>query len=198
MVATKAQIDLNRDYTIDEWLALEGMTGEKIEYFKGKLRIMAGASSNHNRILRNLLRYLENAFEAENKTQFEALGSDQRVFLPAYDFYVYPDAVVVAEGLRFAPNQKTEALINPLLIFEVLSPSTENYDRNQKFLQYRSLPSFKEYVLVRQDAPEVLSFMKRDATLWEEKMVKGLEHSVRFESVDVSLKMTEIYRKVEF
>ena len=93
---------------------------------------------------------------------------------------------------------EADALINPLLIIEVLSRGTEKYDRNQKFGEYRSLPTFKEYVLIRQSTPHVLSFFREAPDLWRESEIRGLEQEVLFKSVDIRLALSLIYRQVEF
>jgi len=156
---------------------------------------MPGGTIPHNRITRNVLSELDQIFK--NKTGFEIFGSDQKVYLPHYNAYLYPDAVVVAEKPVLA-EQHAHAIINPVLIIEVLSASTEAYDRQQKFLEYRSLPSFQEYVLIRQDAPEILDFFREAPDLWRESIVEGLENTVHFRSIDVALALTLLYRNVEF
>ncbi len=190
-----ATAELIRTYTIDEYLEIERRTGERYEYYNGKIELMAGASINHNHITRHIIQHLGNALD--KKTGFDLFGSDQKVYLPAYNYYVYPDAVVVTDGALMAEEQ-ADALINPLLIIEVLSHATEKRDRTTKFLEYRSLPSFKEYVLIRQDTPHVISFFREAPDLWRESEVRGLDQEVLFKSIDVRLALELIYRKVEF
>lgn len=182
-------------YTVSDYLDLELSSGERYEYYKGKIKLMAGGSIAHNRIARNILTELEIRFK--NMPEFEAFGSDQKIFLPEYDYYVYPDAVVVAEG-PLLTEALSHAIINPLLVIEVLSDSTERHDRGQKFIEYRSLPSFKEYVLIRQDKPSVVSFYKSQPGIWQEEEFKEIEAEVVFKSVNLSLAMSLVYRKVDF
>ena len=186
---------ITQTYTIPEYLEIERRTGERYEYYNGKIKLMAGASIGHNRISRNIIQYLGNALD--EKGDFEAFGSDQKVYLPDYQYYVYPDALVVADGPVMAEEQ-ADALINPLLIIEVLPPGTQQHDRTNKFAEYRSLPTFKEYVLIRQDVPHVISFFREAPDLWRESEVRGLEQEALFKSVDVRLALQLIYRKVEF
>jgi len=181
-------------YTVLEYLDFESTSGERYEYYKGKIKLMAGGSIAHNRIARNILTELESSFK--NMPEFEAFGSDQKIFLPEYDYYVYPDAVVVAEG-PLLTEDVSHAIINPLLVIEVLSDSTERHDRGQKFIEYRSLPSFKEYVLIRQDKPTVVSFYKSQPGVWLEEEFKEMESEVYFKSIDLRVAMRLIYRKVE-
>jgi len=192
----KSQSELDRTYTVAEYLEIEARTGERHLYLNGKIIPMAGGTLPHNRITRNILQHLGNMLDAQNQS-YEVFGSDQKVYLPEYNFYVYPDAVVVAE-VPVMSEKQADAIINPVLIVEVLSDSTERYDRGQKFVEYRSLPSFKEYVLVRQDKPEVVSFFREKPGLWLDEEFKGLEAEVYFKSIDVRLALSLIYRKVEF
>ncbi|MBK8966816.1 MAG: Uma2 family endonuclease [Lewinellaceae bacterium] len=192
MTATASE---TKRYTLAEYLQTEARAGERYEFYNGEIRPMPGGTISHNRITRNVLSELDQIFK--NKTGFEIFGSDQKVYLPHYNFYLYPDAVVVAEK-PVSAEQHAHAIINPLLIIEVLSASTEAYDRQQKFLEFRSLPSFREYVLIRQDAPEILSFFREAPDLWRESSVVNLENSVYFRSVDVELALAALYRNVEF
>ncbi len=192
MTATASE---TKRYTVAEYLRTEARTGERYEFYNGEIRPMPGGTISHNRITRNVLSELDQIFK--NKTGFEIFGSDQKVYLPHYNFYLYPDAVVVAEK-PVSAEQHAHAIINPLLIIEVLSASTEAYDRQQKFLEFRSLPTFREYVLVRQDVPEILSFFREAPDLWRESSVEGLENSVHFRSVDVVLDLALLYRNVTF
>ncbi len=191
MTATAAK----KIYTVDEYLELEVRRGERYEFYNGNIIPMPGGTIPHSRICKNIIQHLGNALDLIKG--FEIFGSDQKVYLPEYNFYLYPDAVVVAET-PVAAEGMASALINPLLIIEVLSPSTERYDREQKFLQYRSIPSFREYALVRQDAPEVLTFFREKPDTWKELMVKGVDRSVHFRSINVDLAMQLIYRNIEF
>ena len=184
-----------RTYTVDEYLEAEHHTGERHEFYNGKIKLMAGGTIAHNRISRNVIQYLGNALD--EKGDFEVFGSDQKIYLPDYHYYVYPDALVVADGSVMA-EQKADALINPLLIIEVLPRGTEKYDRTDKFTEYRSLPTFQEYVLIRQNAPQVISFFREAPDLWREAEVRGLDQEVLFRSVDVRLALSLIYRKVDF
>ena len=191
MIATAAK----NLYTVDEYLKVEARSGERYEFYNGNIIPMPGGTLPHNRICKNIIQHLGNALDLIKG--FEIFGSDQKVYLPEYHFYLYPDAVVVAE-IPVVAEEMASAIINPLLIIEVLSPSTEKYDREQKFLQYRSLPSFKEYALVRQDAPEVLTFFREKPDTWKEFMVKGIDQNVHFQSVNIDLALQLIYRNIEF
>jgi Uma2 family endonuclease len=184
-----------RDYSIDEYLEIEFRQQERFEYYNGKLLPMPGGSIAHNRICRNILSALDQALFEKN--DYEVFGSDQKVYLTHFNFYLYPDAVVVTTTPEVVDND-TQAIINPVLIVEVASPSTAKYDRGDKFADYKSIATFQEYVLVRQDRPEVNLFFREEPDLWRSTDVAGLDNSVFFRSIDVKLSLERIYRKVEF
>lgn len=184
-----------RTYSVEEYLRLERETGERFAYFNGTLHKMAGGSIAHNRICRNVLGLLFAALQQQ--TDFEIFGSDQKIYLPKYRFYVYADVVVVA-GTPVQTDDMTDALTNPLLIIETLSASTEHYDLGQKFLEYQSLPSFREYVLLRQDLPEALLFFREAPDVWRSSEATGLEGELTFRSIGVTLAMQAAYDRVEF
>jgi Uma2 family endonuclease len=190
-----ALAEAKRNWTVAEYLAQERQEGERYEYRNGDIILMSGGTINHNRMAQNLSKFLDNALE--DKPNFQVFGSDQKIYLPKFNFYVYADALIVAE-VPETTQEDTQAIVNPILIVEVLSKSTEKYNREQKFLEYRSLPSFVEYVLVRQDAPEVLTFYRVKTNLWQEEEFAGLENQVYLKALDISLRMQDIYRRVEF
>lgn len=190
-----ALAEANKAWTVAEYLAQEQEDGERYEFRNGNLILRSEGSINHNRIAQNLSKFLDNALE--DKPQYQVFGSDQKIYLPKFNFYLYADALVVAESPLVA-HEDTQAIVNPILIVEVLSKSTEQYNREKKFLEYRSLSSFKEYVLVRQDAPEVLTFFRVKTNLWQEEEFLGLENQVQLKSLDVYLCLKDIYRRVDF
>lgn len=186
---------LEKDYTVEAYLHLERRKGERYAFHDGKIALMAGGTIAHNRIARNILGLLYNI--TLNKPQFEAFASDQKIYLPEYHYYLYPDAVVVA-STPVETEAEAGALINPLLIFEVLSPSTAAYDKNIKFVEYQSLPSFREYVLLRQDKAEAIRFFREAPDLWRRTEAKGLDSAIALQSMDDELAMKAIYNRVAF
>ncbi len=179
--------------TVSEYLRIEEQSGEKHEYYDGKLRKMAGGSISHNRIAANLITELST--NLKGRPHMQVFGSDQKIYLPRFKFYLYADALVVAEE-PLQVSEEAEAIINPILIAEVLSPSTEQRDRSEKFLYYRSLDSLKEYVLIRQDAPEILCLFRNAPDQWREQVTDGIEAKVKFASIDVHVALRDIYRKI--
>ena len=187
-----AMTTISKKYSVAEYLALEIESGQKIEYYNGKLHSMSGGTIPHNRIARNIFTELHMAL----KEEFEVFGSDQKIFLPKYNLYVYPDAVVVAES-PIETKSEANAIINPLLIVEVLSPSTSGYDKGDKFIQYQSLPTFEEYALIRQDLPGIQTIFREEPDLWLSKEYSGLDSQVYLRSVDVTIDFRRIYKNID-
>ena len=184
-----------KDYSVDEYLETEFRHGERFEYYNGQLTPMPGGSIAHNRICRNILGALDQIFL--ERDDYEVFGSDQKVYLPHFNYYLNPDAIVITTEPQIVEND-TQAIVNPVLIVEVASPSTAKYDRGDKLASYKTLDSFQEYALVRQDIPEVNLFFREEPDLWRSSDVMGLGQEVYFRSIDVRLPMDRIYRKVEF
>lgn len=182
-------------YTVADYLRLERKTGRKYAFYNGKIEPMAGGTIPHNRVSRNIFGLLFNILLA--KPEYEVFGSDQKIYLPRFNFYLYPDAVVIA-GEPLVTDKEADAIINPLLIVETLSKSSERYDRGQKFVEYQSLPSFREYVLLRQDAPEAYLQFREEPNLWRTSEVIGLEGEVYFRSIEARIPIADIYYKVQF
>ncbi|MEM1217002.1 MAG: Uma2 family endonuclease [Bacteroidota bacterium] len=194
-MTAKAFLKTKKDYTVEEYLAVEQYHGERYEYYNGKIFPMPGGSIAHNRICRNILSALDHiSLETES---FEVFGSDQKVYLPKFEYYLYPDAIVVTESVETLEND-SQAIVNPILIVEVASPSTAKYDREEKFSDYQTLPSFQEYVIVKQDIPIVFTQFREEPDLWRSNMIEGMDKSVYLRSIDVHLPMERIFRKVEF
>ncbi|MEO0043655.1 MAG: hypothetical protein RL329_3103 [Bacteroidota bacterium] len=183
-------------FSVQEYLALEEKASYKHEFFNGKIKQMPGASYQHNVIATNLTTHINNLLEAQTKP-FIVCNSDMKIYLPRYRHFVYPDAVVIFERPVFYENRK-DIILNPILIVEVLSASTEDYDKGTKFLKYKSLTSFKEYVLVEQDMPEVTCFYRQTEKVWEEASADQLNETIHLKSLDIHLSLGRIYRNIEF
>ncbi len=188
MIATTAH-----RYSLDEYRAIAETSEEKSEYYDGEIITMTGGTATHSRIGRNIVNLLDNNLQ---DTNFEAINNDLRIWIPKYRCGVYPDAMVIQGQMQFHNGRKDE-ILNPLLIVEVLSPSTRKYDRTDKFEMYRSIPSLCEYLLIRQDRAFVERYSKQlDGWLFSD--FDSLENSILLESINVELAMTKIYRGVIF
>jgi Uma2 family endonuclease len=182
-----------RRYSLDEYRAIANIAEEKCEYHAGEIITMTGGTVKHSRISRNMLNLLDNKLQ---NTNFEVINNDLRLWIPEYRRGVYPDAMVFDGALQFNGNREDEVL-NPLLIVEVLSPSIEEYDRTDKFRMYRSIPSFCEYLLVRQNKVFVEHYSKQ-SQVWTYSDFDGLDQSIVLESMHIELAIAETYRGLEF
>ncbi len=179
-----------------EYLAMEDEAFEKHEYYNGKIVKMPGASTLHNIIAVNISTQLSNELDKKNK-EYYVLNSDTRIHIPKLNYFVYPDAVVVCEKIEHYPDSAT-VITNPLLIVEVLSESTEEYDRGEKFHNYKRIASFKEYVLVIQKIPLVTASYRIKPNTWEDTEAEGLESSINLRSLEISLDLKKIYKSIPF
>ena len=185
-----------RRYTLAEYLRREERSEELHEYYDGIITKLPMARTPHNIISTNLAIELSLAFRTTNKDYYVLTGQ-QLVYLPKLNTSLYPDVVVVCETPQYFDNNEV-LLINPILIIEVLSKSTGKYDRTTKFDEYKTLNSFKEYVLIDQKKCFVETRFREEPDLWREKKYTELTDSVYFKSVDCHIEMSMIYRKIEF
>ena len=181
-------------YTVSEYLELEERAKNKHEYYNGIIRKMPGASFRHNQIAVNVMTALATALYNKN---FIVLNSDMKIHIPQLESVIYPDAVVVFEKPEFYSG-RTDVLTNPLLVVEVVSPSTEKYDRGRKFQHYKTLPSFKEYVLIEQLQPWVVASYKIAERTWQDTEANTLDGSVYLQSIDCTIQLQRVYHGVEF
>ena len=181
-------------YTVAEYLALERASETKHEYFDGEIFAMAGASEPHNLIAGNAVRELGNALKSG---PCRVYPSDMRVLCPS-GLRTYPDVTVVCGNPQFEDGQR-DTLLNPRVIIEVLSPSTETYDRGKKFENFQAILSLREFVLICQDRPRVEHYTRLEgADEWTLKAVTSHGASIHFPSLDCDISLAEIYAKVEF
>ena len=184
--------------TPEEYITLERKTipdAETIrsEYFRGEIIAMSGASFAHNLITSNLLAGLHTHLRGSGCVAF---ANEMRVSIPSIKSYFYPDVGVVCDEPRFE-DDVFDTLLNPIIIVEVLSPSTEAFDRGDKFAHYRQLHSLQEYILVSQDKVHVEHYA-RDAAQWILTDFQDLEHDLPLPSIQCELPLQEIYERVTF
>jgi Uma2 family endonuclease len=182
-------------YTLEEYFALELASEERYEYFNSEVFCMSGVSPNHAQIESNLITSLNNELRARGCRVFPA---NIRIKVPAAPPYRYPDLAVVCEKPSYEKIGGIEALTNPVLLVEVLSPSTEAYDRGDKFTYFKSIPSFREYLLVAQHRPHVTHYVKQTDGKWDYEETNDLTSNLDLLSVDCALVLSEVYRDVEF
>lgn len=181
--------------TPEEYLALERASERKSEYFLGEVFAMGGASREHNLIVGNVVRDLGNQLKGR---PCETYPSDMRVKVSASGLYTYPDVAVVCGQPQFEDAQ-VDTLLNPTLVIEVLSESTEAYDRGEKFAQYRSIESLQEYVLISQDRCQVERLVRQpNGREWLYSEASDPAGSVPLAAIGCRLSLTEVYERVEF
>lgn len=181
-------------YTVSEYLSLEDKAEFKSEFIDGEIISMAGASANHNILTGKFHALLLLALE---DLEYSVFMSDMRLWLPEYSRYTYPDVMVVAGEPVFVDQRQME-VTNPRLIVEILSSSTQAYDHDSKFRQYRSIHSFQEYILVYQNGYEVDHYVKESEDRWVLITYKGEESVIKLVSMRVEIKLRDLYKRVKF
>ena len=182
-----------KKYTPEEYVALEEKAEYKSEYVKGYIFKMAGGTEAHITISFNATKL----FADKLRGKCRAYQSDMKVWVEEVGTYFYPDVTVVCGERRFHKG-KRDIVENPILLVEVLSQSTKEYDKNDKFFTYQHIESFQEYVLISQNQPAVQQYIRQTDGGWKYKATIGLNSEVYFESVDATLSLQEIYDLVEF
>ncbi|MCU0535828.1 MAG: Uma2 family endonuclease [Hydrococcus sp. Prado102] len=183
-----------RYYTPEEYLALEQKAEYKNEYRDGEIVPMTGGTTNHNNIAGNF--YVRVLLALRDKN-FNIYIGDVRLWLSRYRIYTYPDVMVI-NGDPVYEGTGTTTVTNPLLIVEVLSNSTKNYDQGEKFDFYRSIPEFKEYILIDQYRFYVKQFAKNQEGKWVLTEYEGENATLVLESVEFQIGVRELYQRVNF
>jgi Uma2 family endonuclease len=184
-----------RRYTLEEYLELDRASEERIEFWDGEVFCMSGGSEAHVEIESNLVAFLKPQLRERGCRVFPA---EMRIKVPSAPPYRYADFSALCGEAKFEEIGGVDALVNPQLIVEVLSPSTEAYDRGDKFSHYKSIPTLREYLLVAQHRPHVTHLFKQDDGQWIHAEANNLEASIHLQSLDCELPLSEIYRDVSF
>lgn len=182
-----------RKPTPEEYLERERRAACKSEYRDGEIRAMTGASVPHNRLNANLVRELGSALK---NRPCDVFSQDLKTRTTPTK-YAYPDVVVVCGEPEFL-DEHEDVITNPTVIFEILSPSTESFDRGQKFADYQTSDSLQEYVLVAQDQIGVERFTRQESGLWLYQRLSRREDSLTLESVGVTIPLDDIYYRLSF
>jgi Uma2 family endonuclease len=178
--------------TPEEYLAIERQADSRSEYFAGEMFAMVGASRTHNRIVTNLVINLGNQLRSGPCNIY---STDLRVRVPETGLYTYPDVIVTCGEEQFDDDFQ-DVLLNPILVIEVLSTSTEAYDRGKKFEHYQTIESLAEYVLVTQERPRVEKYVRQKDGQWPYSEFRLRSDSVDLVSIDCRLALEDIYLKV--
>jgi Uma2 family endonuclease len=178
---------------IDEkdYLEQEREAVTKSEYYQGEIFAMAGATKEHNKVVGNIIGELHGFLKGK---KCDVFPSDIRVFNTTNTLYTYPDVVITCEEEKYLDDQ-FDTLLNPTIIIEVLSPSTENYDTGTKFKLYRSIPSLKHYITVS-SMEYAADIYTRDGENWILSTAKGLEGSLHISSIDYTIQLKDIYAQL--
>lgn len=183
-----------RYYTPEEYLELEEKAEFRSEYRDGEIVPMTGGTTNHNKIAGNFYAYLKFALRGKN---FDVYISDVRLWIPRYRQYTYPDVMLI-QGQPVYTGTNTTTVMNPCLIAEVLSKSTQNYDQGNKFLYYRSIPEFKEYILIDQYQYHVMHYVKTTDGKWIFDEIEDESTVLSLSTVDFQMKLSDLYEQVNF
>src|SRR5256714_15442083 len=191
--ARKMAANPERRYTLEEYFALERTSEERFEFWDGEIFCMSGVSEEHAEIETNLIVSLKSRLRTRGCRVFPA---NMRIKVPSAPPYRYADLSALCGEPKFEEVGGIGALTNPALIVEILSPSTEAYDRGSKFTRYKSIPSFGEYLLVSQHLPHVTQLVRQADGTWVYNEFTDLTSTVKLASLDCDLPLNEIYSGV--
>lgn len=179
--------------SIEEYLQMENAAEEKSEYYKGEMFAMSGAKVPHNTIATNLLGLLFNKLQGKKCKPF---NSDQRIHIPSNTLFSYPDISIIC-GEIITLNNDDYNVLNPSVIIEVLSKSTKNYDRGEKFKLYRAITSLKEYILIDSESMHIEIFRLNKNNHWELQEYNSINDTVIIKAIDETIRLSEIYDGVQ-
>jgi Uma2 family endonuclease len=180
--------------TLQEYFTLEESSDHKHEYYRGAIYAMTGASARHNLLVANVIGLLHGQLR---KSACRVFPSDLRLKIEATGLYTYPDISVICGGLQFDAGRQ-DTVTNPTVLIEVLSPSTENYDRGKKFEHYRTLESLQEYIVVAQDRVHIEQHIRQDERRWLLVDFFAMDQIIQLGAVDCALPVELVYEYVSF
>ncbi|MEH2223141.1 Uma2 family endonuclease [Nostoc sp.] len=187
-------LQTEKHYTPEEYLELEEKAEYKNEYRDGDIIHTTGGTTNHNKIALNFCRKFPLTVQGQD---YEIYIGDVKLSIPRYRLYTYPDIIVI-KGKPIYEGTGTTIITNPLLIVEVLSNSTKNYDKTDKFKYYRSIPGFQEYIMIDQYSFAVEQFAKQAEGQWIFKEYEGEDAVLVLDSIDFKIALRDIYERVNF
>ena len=183
-----------RYYTPEEYLELEEAAEYKSEYQDGEIVPMTGGTTNHNKIALNFAANLKFGLRGKD---YDTYIGDVKLWIPRYRQHTYPDVMVI-KGEPVYTGTNTTTVMNPLLIVEVLSKSTKNYDQGDKFLYYRSISEFREYILIDQTRYHVMQYIKTQDGKWLLTEYESSEAVLQLSAIEFQINLKDIYEKVNF
>ncbi len=204
MALAKLKKETERLYTVAEYLELERAADERHEYLDGEIILMAGETIRHGDICVNLVAELRTQLKGKDcrvlskDTKTKSGGFSAKKTNTMKGMFSYPDLVVIC-GEPQVFDKKRDIILNPKAVIEVLSPSTEVFDRTAKFMRYRMFnPTLTDYILVSQDKPQVEHFIRQDDHSWKLYIYFGLDEVLKIKTIECSVKLSEIYDRVKF
>ena len=183
-----------KTYTTEEYLEFEVTSEERHEYDNGEIRLMTGGTPDHNEIAGNLYILLKQALR---KKPYRVFNLEQRLWLPERNLYTYPDLMVLEQPIQLQEG-RMDTVMNPCLIAEVLSKSTKDYDRSGKFVAYRTIKTFQEYILIDQYQIHVEHYVKQNTNQWLLSEYRDPEVTLNLNAIDLQLKIADLYQDIEF
>jgi len=182
-------------FSVENYLEYERLQPERHEFLDGSVYAMAGESPNHSTICFNLAGILHNQLRGKRCRGF---SPNMKIATNEKGLYSYPDLAVVCGEPRFY-DRKKDVIVNPTAVFEVLSPSTESYDRGEKFLRYTNqIETLESYILISQDKPSIEHFQKESGGKWKKHEFSGLETVLKIDSIECEISLAELYELIEF
>jgi len=183
-------------FTVSEYIQHEIETGQKYEYHDGQIYALAGGTLAHALLIGNIYAELRTALR-NKEANCKPITSEAKLYIKSFNKYVYPDSMVICGPIE-RPEENKEAVSNPILIVEVLSKTTAEYDRGDKFHFYRQIPSLQEYVLIEQDRYIVEVYSKKAKNdLWRISRYEGLNQLIKLQSLDIEISMSELYYDIK-
>jgi len=181
-------------YTPEEYLELENKSEIKHEYLNTEIITMTGGTTNHNKLALKIAAKLLAILEEQG---YEIYIGDVKLWIEAYNRYTYPDVMVVKGKVSYQGNTQS-VITNPLMIIEVLSKATANYDQGDKFDAYRTIPSFQEYILISQTEYYIKQFVKNEQGKWLLTDYRGESEILKLETVDFEMSLKALYQYIDF
>ncbi len=179
-------------YTLTQYLAIEKKSNTKHEYFENEIFTMAVASDVHNEIFSNLFLHIASKLKG---TPCRPYGSDKRLHIPENSLYTYPDISIYCNGLKHSTKDKDSSIL-PTVIIEILSESTQSYDRGDKFKLYRDIPSLKEYILIDSDQIAIESFFLNENNNWELHEYTNNSEKLILKTFQIGIPIQDIYENI--
>ncbi|MGY6529620.1 MAG: Uma2 family endonuclease [Cyanobacterium sp.] len=182
-----------QQYTIEEYLELESQAEVRHEYIDGEILEMAGGTTNHNLVTGNIYIALRLALKGKN---YPVFIENVRLWIAQHKMFTYPDVMVIAQNPEYHGENKT-TVTNPIIIIEILSNSTRDYDLGRKFEYYRSLHSLQEYILVDPEKPLVMSYHRNSDQQWSLNILENINNTLTLNSISIKVNLKDIYEGIE-